>query len=696
MRACIIVSMLSSSYALSLRIAQHQKLDLKSHKSEATAEMTAWAQGGGGCLSMLSQAGFARGYLHSKDAPTKAPIAHTTSSGGSWMWTTSLGWMGQPGHNASRVYGEPVWSMVTKPGSKYYQNSFAALKRIFKSSGCTVGPHDKWWGTCKPGSAMYLFGASHVCSGPDIRGMEISARTTTELGKAAIKFGTWTDNFKDFLWKEYLRPNGIPRNATFKWFDRVHDKDLLQNWIVHATQYSYVDKAIRWGTYEFEALKGSNYSDIEVLEAVGASSEAFWTFPTAAKLFHPTWLCNPFAPMYKGGYNPTLPAHPASDLPASQKNAVTATSFKEEKNMKEKRELRTWERLLLSTSGLMTLGAVVNPFTEASKIAKNSVLNPMNFFYVGDNPLTPVGDGAGSDNQALAPLIRQIETFVPLEQRPYVFPAVLMTPVDDNIVLQNFVHVDQDTLGKSTWYQAMQYFMPEIPAIYAVPYSMGEGGDFPFGPNCLAPKFMKQFAWPGDKTMVKNPLYVLKIPDGYWGGEECKQYAYLPNNPPLKECKNLWSMSHGFGILYFEDVEVVPNSRFSIAGGWTFRAIAITTQMRTDLSKRWLETVDREFARSKSQFAELFPNYAKVQDLPGMNTLTFNPVYPSYLLTTYMEYLSYVQGCCLATKATRNKDGRCPWCNTNTDLCPCERLHAVLGREPKYDYVFPVQVNIHS
>merc|ERR1712166_949719 len=110
------------------------------------------------------------------------------------------------------------------------------------------------------------------------------------------------------------------------------------------------------------------------------------------------------------------------------------------------------------------------------------------------------------------------------------------------------------------FYAASQYFVPTIPFQYGVPT--------PLGGNCPESTL---------KELVPNPLFVFKIPNTHYGDDSCEPHVFEPNQPP-EGCVNMWLIMEMTGILYFENVAVVPNKVHMIKGGWYLSALCLTSQ----------------------------------------------------------------------------------------------------------------------
>merc|ERR1719386_530785 len=77
-------------------------------------------------------------------------------------------------------------------------------------------------------------------------------------------------------------------------------------------------------------------------------------------------------------------------------------------------------------------------------------------------------------------------------------------------------------------------------------------------------------------TEVRNPKYAIEIPKEYWGPEElgCEAHAFKKNHPPVG-CRNLYGVFDQLGMIYLEDVKVVPNVLFGLHGGWKIKKLLL-------------------------------------------------------------------------------------------------------------------------
>jgi len=290
----------------------------------------------------------------------------------------------------------------------------------------------------------------------------------------------------------------------------------------------------------------------------------------------------------------------------------------------------------------------------------------------------------------------------------HVFPALLATGGES---------------AQSDFGQVIQYFAPVLPRILII--------GLPVDDEC-SQSFLK--------AIIPNPRYAFKLLSKYFGGGDCEQYALLASPSP-PGCENIWVKLRGVSILYFENVEVVPNAYFDVTGGWKVRAMSLSMQSGSDLAVDWLAVLAPNLAMLGSvayqdaAYAQLRKvkevknrwasgdhgrmtnwrvtarqntNVSKVnnteeskptrpshqerlliQSFPSFPaaTLVGMPVKYAYLLHNYMAHVAYVQLCCFKRDAAMGNLTHCGFCISNPQLCPCDKLF--YPGEPTVDFVFP-------
>jgi len=520
-----------------------------------------------------------------------------------------------------RMYGKECWQeiMSNNVAEALWPDMMKSCL-YGKSRKCKQDPatHEV---SCPREQLQHVFGASNVCVGGS---RDYSKRNFLLMSKYMSmmdKKKDWSKLFEDFVWESYLKPHDLPRDATFKDLDK--GTFLAPNWWVHATVFKADGTPTSAG---WQAVLDGKHADFSVVTAAAVSSEAFNTWTVMSALYGKNIQCNPQTAGTVGTAKPFPPGYRKS-----------FTGNKEELRLKD------------SVENSLKIKSIKESLVETNKTESARGYNKeigQNVFEI-DGKI--VGDGGGSDNQAFLALIRQIEMLEAEGTKkgmlPNIYPTVLMTPLS----------------AMGGFWQAAQYFLPEVPGDQAAPID----GSM-YKPYC-----------PTIYNMVKNPTYVLDVPDTYFGKSNSRCVEHRFNNfVPPPGCMNLYSLIFSSGVLYFQDVSVLENKPYAINGGWRFPSVAFATQVSTIVSRRWLISVAPLYALNPESTAVAFPIYMNAFE--NRNSMMMMPIWEAFLMQNYMSHLADMMVCCfrrfnpLNDKKALMKS--CALCLHDENLCPCHEI----------------------
>jgi hypothetical protein len=495
-----------------------------------------------------------------------------------------------------------------------------------KNADCEVDFGSSIHAKCSKEGLLKLFGPCGVCVKP----------------KYWIPPSTYS--YKDLIWTYFFKENGLPWNATFKYMKHVS----------------------RWETWWLTKARVSLTGDfIQPVSSEGLSPPAIWSEENVVWANAGSSNIGP-AMIYQPRFAKKNYPECKGLISFGQIQNLRNFIVKEQKTKKAYTKEAFRDPLFYNFQGEMKeLWEELKYFFRESFPEQfyDLMANPGKFF---DLPRALIQereqgfsdvDGAIVDNQAILPLILQIEqspVWLGAHGEMDIFPVVLMT----------------GALGPAAdFYQAVQYFTATIPFKFAPPTV----GYMVFDIAC--PPHL------GDE-MVPNRNYAMHVPPDVYGPTDepnCQTNAMEPIQP-LDGCVNLWSKLAETGIFYVENVTILRNPNWNITGGWKFRAFSLTTQMPSYLSKVWLQLVDPQAAQADDPMMVSFPTFPS-------HSLMQVPIKYAYLLSNYLGHLSMVQQYCFKAVLDLNYS---KFCTSNPDLCPCEEITYPLN--VTVDFVFPIMV----
>lgn len=495
---------------------------------------------------------------------------------------------------------------------------------------------------CSKEALVGVFGASFSCVRP------ILWEEATSVGNA------------DMVFKKFLKPNGLPNSARYATWSEVFDFDgqtsvaeggfeMETYWLaigVYSTPAAFIAGEVLESRPAFlHVTTGGSYeSSGSFVDDVGMSSD----FGNAAIYQLLATLANPSCDN-KDWFSKFMSKEYQK---ATKKSKVFA---------KDLQAIMEWGPV----GGLdyLYVNAAENLKTELESLESNFTSEVTGVGGMMDLTHTRKADAFLVDLVGIIPLMKMMEEFETTENY---FATLMVTSIG------------ADDFNAEFWATA-NYFYPIVPTRYSMPNAF----DSIFDAFC---------PYDYGEIVIANQQHIFDLPSEFFGDSgACRtQMPQLERGLQEPGCKSIVDRLLTTGVVYAENVGIVPNEWFEVTGGWVLNGLSLTTTFPSMISFLWMTHFHDDVIGSGVEGVDdgildvwyKFPQYS-MKNLGGLELMY------AELLSEFVMWMAVVQQHCYQIV-----DGPCyephPWCvaelGGDPAMCQCD----LLADSFNYKVTFPL------